>query len=240
MLFRELVFGSCDFIVGETSRTEPGIETSRKRFSTSRHREKRLVKVYKHDYALWGFDCQLPPDHRRSRIEAGAYIRTVCNRTRTVPCSNILAITYLQGSCTCTLKPLTAQSVSNFSQMLSRFNLISRAMSASTATTAVRQQFLLIAHDYTDPDAFARRMAARQNHLENVKKLAKEGRFITGGAILSDTEKIEGKAKMIGSMLLLKMGSKEEVEEYAKNDPYSVGKVWEKVRSTRPIGDDVE
>lgn len=103
---------------------------------------------------------------------------------------------------------------------------LARAM--STAAPA-RQQFLLVARDYTDADALSRRMTARPHHIANIQRMIGEGSFITGGAMLSETETVDGKPKMIGSMLLLKMGSSEEVRRYVDTDPYFTGKVWEKV-----------
>ena len=64
------------------------------------------------------------------------------------------------------------------------------------STSPQRSQFILIAHDHTDPDALARRMKVRPLHLEGLKGLIAEGTFITGGAVLSETETVDGKAKM--------------------------------------------
>lgn len=68
--------------------------------------------------------------------------------------------------------------------------------SAAATAPATRSQFLLVAHDFTDPDALSRRLAARPAHLKGIEKMTAEGTFITGGAILSETEKVDGKPKM--------------------------------------------
>ncbi|UZR93040.1 YciI family protein [Chondrinema litorale] len=85
--------------------------------------------------------------------------------------------------------------------------------------------FLITALDYTDENALERRMQARTEHLANAKELHKSGNLIAAGAILSD----EG--KMIGSTLYLRFDSEEELKEYLDNDPYTKGKVWEKIET---------
>ena len=57
-------------------------------------------------------------------------------------------------------------------------------------------QFLLIAYDGTDSGALQRRLAVREDHLNRISAMKKEGKFLLGGAILDDT------GKMIGSMIV--------------------------------------
>ncbi|KAI9006459.1 hypothetical protein DFJ74DRAFT_712500 [Hyaloraphidium curvatum] len=96
-------------------------------------------------------------------------------------------------------------------------------------SAAAGQQFLLVCKDFTDADAISRRMAARPAHVERAAAMGKDGTFIMGGAILSETEEHDGQPKMVGSMLLVKMADRAAVEEYVRTDPYRTGKVWETV-----------
>lgn len=85
------------------------------------------------------------------------------------------------------------------------------------------KQFLIIAQDFTDPEALDRRMAARPAHLAGVKKLKEQGNFIIGGAILSPD------GKMIGSSLLMQFASEAALQQWLAEEPYLNDKVWDKV-----------
>lgn len=84
-------------------------------------------------------------------------------------------------------------------------------------------QFLLIAFDGTDPEAFERRMKVRPTHLENVADLKSKGQFLLGGAILDD----EG--KMTGSMIVYEFPDRKALDECLKTEPYITGDVWRKI-----------
>jgi uncharacterized protein len=90
-----------------------------------------------------------------------------------------------------------------------------------TATTS--QQYVLIAYDGTDADALNRRMAARPAHLENTCKLKADGHFIEGGAMMDDN------GRMIGSVVIVTFPSRQELDNWLKNDPYVTGNVWQKI-----------
>ncbi len=83
-------------------------------------------------------------------------------------------------------------------------------------------QFTLIAFDGTDDQAMERRLAAREAHLAQHQKLRELGNMLYGGAILDD----EG--RMVGSTIIAEFNTKEDFDEWLKNDPYSIGKVWER------------
>ena len=85
------------------------------------------------------------------------------------------------------------------------------------------QQFVIIAYDGTDADALQRRLAVREKHLETVRKLKADGRFIEGGAILDE------QGKMIGSVVFVTFPSRAELDTWLNNDPYVTGKVWQKI-----------
>ncbi|KAF9585145.1 hypothetical protein BGW38_003718 [Lunasporangiospora selenospora] len=115
-----------------------------------------------------------------------------------------------------------------------------RAFSASAAALA-KKQFVVIAYDYTDAEAPARRQSVRPKHLEGARELKKSGALQLGGAFLSDHS---DQAKMVGSIMIFNAESKEEVEKMVKRqvlllllllllsfllvDLYVTGKVWEK------------
>jgi uncharacterized protein YciI len=81
-------------------------------------------------------------------------------------------------------------------------------------------EYLVIAHDGTDAGAKERRLKARQAHLEGAKALKANGQFINGGAILGED------GEMIGSSLYVEFTSREELDEWLANDPYTTGGVW--------------
>lgn len=89
-------------------------------------------------------------------------------------------------------------------------------------------QFVVTAMDFTDEDALNRRMTHREAHLEGVKKLLAEGKFLSGGAILDDDD------RMIGSTLHMDFPDRESLEQHLQNDPYISGKVWENI-DIRPV-----
>ncbi|HCI54720.1 MAG TPA: YciI family protein [Bacteroidales bacterium] len=84
-------------------------------------------------------------------------------------------------------------------------------------------QFLLIAHDGTNPGAEILRTRVRPLHLENISKYKKSGEFLFGGAIFNN----EG--KMVGSMIVYDVSSRERLDEILKDEPYVYESVWQKI-----------
>jgi uncharacterized protein len=84
-------------------------------------------------------------------------------------------------------------------------------------------QFLLIAHDDTDTDAYNRRAKVRPEHLRKIKILKDNGEFLFGGAILDNS------GNMIGSMILYEMRNRETLDEHLKDEPYVYAGVWKKI-----------
>jgi uncharacterized protein len=84
-------------------------------------------------------------------------------------------------------------------------------------------QFLLLAYDGNDPEALERRLKVREEHLEKISKLKKNGEFLFGGAILDE----EG--KMIGSMIVYDFPDRQSLDERLKEDPYFTNGVWKKI-----------
>jgi uncharacterized protein YciI len=87
-------------------------------------------------------------------------------------------------------------------------------------------QYVVYAYDYTDADALDRRMAVRPAHLDYVRQLKADGRFLLGGALLNDA------GEMIGSMLVLDMESEAQLAKYLQTDPYIIEGVWDKNKLT--------
>lgn len=84
-------------------------------------------------------------------------------------------------------------------------------------------QFVVTAIDYTDDQALERRMQHRETHLAGVRQLIAQGRFLSGGAIMDDEE------RMIGSTLHLDFPDRAALEAWLREDPYTSGKVWEHI-----------
>ena len=88
--------------------------------------------------------------------------------------------------------------------------------------------FLIIADDFRDPEALSRRKQHRPAHIDGIRRMKAEGTFLDGGAILDD----EG--RMLGSMVLVELPSRAEVDAWLAADPYVKGQVWEHI-TVRPF-----
>ncbi|GIW41406.1 MAG: hypothetical protein KatS3mg076_1983 [Candidatus Binatia bacterium] len=87
-------------------------------------------------------------------------------------------------------------------------------------------QYLVLAHDGTDPEAPARRQAAREAHLEKARELKARGRLLFGAALLDE----EG--RMVGSAVLVDFPTREELDRWLASDPYVKGGVWRTIQVT--------
>lgn len=83
--------------------------------------------------------------------------------------------------------------------------------------------YIVTGYDGTDEKAMDRRLAVREEHLKSVERRFKAGEHLYGAAILDDA------GKMIGSMMVVDYPSREELDEWLKNEPYVVGDVWRKI-----------
>lgn len=96
-------------------------------------------------------------------------------------------------------------------------------------------QFLVVAYDGDDDGALARRMAARDAHLANLRGLAAEGKIVAGGAMFDDDD------QMIGSTVIADFPTREALDEWLRTDPYTTGDVWRRVEvwpfRTAKLGD---
>lgn len=84
-------------------------------------------------------------------------------------------------------------------------------------------QFLVTAYDFTDKEAVARRVLAREKHISFSNALIKKGQMIFGVALLDRNK------KMIGSCCVYDFPTKEDLQNTLKNEPYITEKVWDKI-----------
>ena len=80
--------------------------------------------------------------------------------------------------------------------------------------------YLVIGRD--GKDALERRLAQRDAHLEGVKKLKAENKILYAVAMIEES-------KMVGSIMVFDFETKEEFENWKKNEPYITGNVWETI-----------
>ena len=78
-------------------------------------------------------------------------------------------------------------------------------------------KFVIIGHD--GPEGEVRRKIHRTAHLANLDQLEKQGRVILAGPLTDKT----------GSLLVLEFETLEEAQEFARQDPYTVHGVFERL-----------
>jgi uncharacterized protein YciI len=88
-------------------------------------------------------------------------------------------------------------------------------------------QFLVVAYDGTDAGALERRLKVREAHLKSAQEMYDNGKWLYATAILNDD------GKMIGSMIVCEFPSRDELEQWLKEEPYVVGNVWQKIEVNR-------
>ncbi|KAJ2551383.1 hypothetical protein EV175_003714 [Coemansia sp. RSA 1933] len=86
-----------------------------------------------------------------------------------------------------------------------------------------KKMFVVIIKDFEDAEALNRRLSVRQMHLAESVNRGKNGTQVSGGAILDSHEN----GKMIGSALIMRAESKDQIMEMLMSDPYTVGKAWD-------------
>ena len=84
-------------------------------------------------------------------------------------------------------------------------------------------QFVVIARDGTDPEAVARRLAVRPNHLDGDQAARGRRQHLAGGAMLDDD------GNMRGSVLLVDFPSRAELDAWIDHDPYVTDGVWQQI-----------
>jgi uncharacterized protein YciI len=81
-------------------------------------------------------------------------------------------------------------------------------------------QFLVLMHDATDPEAQQRRQTVRPDHLKRAEGYQHGGHLLMGGALLDDA------GNPVGSSAFVQFHSREDLDEWLNNDPYTLGNVW--------------
>ncbi|MCF8243380.1 MAG: YciI family protein [Melioribacteraceae bacterium] len=85
-------------------------------------------------------------------------------------------------------------------------------------------QFIVIAYDYKDEGALARRLDVREAHLKFAGEMFESGKWLYAAALLNDD------GKMNGSVIVCDYPSEEILrKEWLDNEAYITGKVWEDV-----------
>lgn len=84
-------------------------------------------------------------------------------------------------------------------------------------------QFLVTAYDGKDDEALSRRMKVRDAHVRLGNQMRDQGQLLYGVAIL------DGSQKMIGSVYIVDLPSREAVDDWLKVEPYVIGNVWERI-----------
>jgi uncharacterized protein YciI len=84
-------------------------------------------------------------------------------------------------------------------------------------------EFVVIARDGTDADAFDRRRSARPVHLEGIRPFVERGEIRIGGAILDDD------GSMVGSVLLADFPTRADLDRWLEGDPYVTLGVWQQI-----------
>lgn len=75
-------------------------------------------------------------------------------------------------------------------------------------------KFVILGHD--GPEGEEKRKVHRAAHLANLEQLDKHGRVVLAGPLADKT----------GSLLVLEFTSREEAEEFARQDPYTIHGVF--------------
>jgi uncharacterized protein YciI len=84
-------------------------------------------------------------------------------------------------------------------------------------------QFLVLAYDGTDPEAPARRRAARGAHFEKIAPMVERGELRAAGAILDDS------SQMIGSVIFADFPDRAALDGWLEREPYVTQSVWQRI-----------
>lgn len=87
--------------------------------------------------------------------------------------------------------------------------------------------FVVIAHDHEDEGALERRLKVRPEHMERCEQSVAAGTLVYAVALLDDDE------RMIGSVMVVDLPSRDDVERWLEDEPYQRDDIWERVEITR-------
>jgi uncharacterized protein YciI len=79
------------------------------------------------------------------------------------------------------------------------------------------------------PDSLQRRLSVRQQHLERLNELKRQGRLILAGPLPAIDSNDPGDAGFSGSLIVAEFESLQDAKEWAQADPYIGAGVYELV-----------
>ncbi len=85
------------------------------------------------------------------------------------------------------------------------------------------KQYVIIARDGQDDEAWKRRTTTRPVHLEAARKLKTNNNFIIGGAMLNED------GQMKGSVKILQFETAEQFQDWYNHEPYITKGVWQTI-----------
>jgi uncharacterized protein YciI len=87
--------------------------------------------------------------------------------------------------------------------------------------------FVVIAHDHEDEGALERRLKVRPEHMERCEQAVAAGTLLYAVALLDDDE------RMTGSVMVVDLPTREDVERWLADEPYQVHDIWERIEISR-------
>ncbi|MBD8525339.1 YciI family protein [Pseudomarimonas arenosa] len=87
--------------------------------------------------------------------------------------------------------------------------------------------YLIIGHDR--PDSLAARQAQRPAHLQRLTALQEQGRLLLAGPLPAIDAEDPGPAGFQGSAIVAEFASVDEARQWAEQDPYRLGGVYQRV-----------
>ena len=87
--------------------------------------------------------------------------------------------------------------------------------------------YVIISEDIEN--SLERRLSARPDHLDRLKKLQDEGKLLLAGPHPAIDGEDPGSAGFTGSLVVAEFDSLDQAQEWADNDPYVVAGVYAKV-----------
>jgi uncharacterized protein YciI len=88
-------------------------------------------------------------------------------------------------------------------------------------------QFVVIAHDRDDEASRRRRVELRPEHMDRCAAAVEQGVLLFAVALLDDDE------RMIGSVMLVDLPGRADVERWLADEPYQAHGIWQQVDITR-------
>ncbi|PVU88297.1 hypothetical protein BB559_005630 [Furculomyces boomerangus] len=86
---------------------------------------------------------------------------------------------------------------------------------------APKNYYFVIVKDKTDPDCLSRRLAVREQHLNDLR-IRKEKSYLQVATAMVDKD-----GKMCGSVALYNVDSEQQAREFAESDAYYKNGVWD-------------